>query len=287
MGADKLVLLSHSIKRKYRNLAGTMGEPQGGYSRLIDLRKTQEKLPALLYCGGIHNGAHKLQFVDIGRLGLSRVRTITEKIFGDLKFVRIYRIDWCLDLWGLSALDVARYCRIARAQNCGVTRSRSGFSFYLRHSKEHVLLIYDRLSRLRSIRHPLAKCYATDDQIARIEVQLRGKGLPYRRFRDIERYGEVDLLSGMAFWELARKKRNLSTTDSLAAEGLLSQIEQFGLQMTSKRYTAQTWAYLAKRNLIPASELPFPNLGKLMRKGVRDWLEDRIRFPRLRKKVLP
>ncbi len=286
MGADKLVLLSDSIKRKYRALAEAMGESKGGYSRLIDLRKAPERLPALLYCGGIHNGINKLQFVDVRCLGLSRVRKIAEKIFGDLKFVRIYRIDWCVDLWGIPALEVARYCRIVRAQNCGVMRSRSGFSFYLRRSKEHVLLIYDRLARLRSIRHPIAEYYSSDDQIARIEVQLRGKGLPYRRFGDIERYAEVDLLPGLSFWESARKKTKLSTTDCLAAEGLLCQIEQLGLQVTSKRYSAQTWAYLTKKYLIPASELPFPSLRKLMLKGVRDWLEDRIRFPRLGMKGL-
>lgn len=284
-GADKVVLLSHFIESKYLKLAREKGKPTSGYSRFIDLRKTPEELPVLLYCGGIHNGIHKLQFVDVGHLGLSRTRKIAKTIFGDLRSVRIFRIDWCIDLWGYSALDVARYCRLARVQNCSVICSRSGITFYLRDSKEHVLLIYDRLDRLRSIRHPLAECCSSDDQVTRVEVQLRGRGLPFRRLRDIERYAEVDLLSGMSFWELPRKKENLSTTDALAAEGLLSQIERFGLQVASKMYTAQTWAYLSKKYLIPASELKFPNLEKLMRKGVRDWLEDRLRFPRLGKKV--
>jgi hypothetical protein len=98
MGADKLVLLSVWIKRKYRELAEALGKSKGGYSRFIDLRKAPEKLPAFLYCGGIHNGIRKLQFVEVGCLGLSRVREIADTVFGELKLVRIYRIDRCVDL---------------------------------------------------------------------------------------------------------------------------------------------------------------------------------------------
>jgi hypothetical protein len=286
MGADKLVLLSRSIRSKYLRLAREKGERKGGYSRVIDLRETPEKLPVLLYCGGIHNGIHKLQFVGVAHLGLSRVREIASQIFGDLRFVRIFRIDWCIDLWGISVLDFALYCRLTRAQNCKVVRSRTGISFYLGDSKQRVLLIYDRLARLRAIRDPLAEYYSTSDQLTRVEVQLRGRGLPYRRLRDIERYGELDLLSQLSFWEIKRtNKKSLKPIEALATEGLLYKIDRFGLQATSKMFASQAWAYLQRKLLTPASKSELLRVSTLMKKSIRDWLEDRIRFPRLEKKV--
>jgi hypothetical protein len=285
VGADKVILLSRTIRSRYLQLAREKGERKGGYSRFIDLRKTPEKLPALLFCGGIHNGIHKLQFVGVAQLGLSRVREIASQIFGDLRFVRISRIDWCVDLWGISVLDFALYCRLTRAQNCKVVRSRSGISFYLGNSKQRVLLIYDRLARLQAIRDPLAEYYSTSDQITRVEVQLRGRGLPYRRLRDIERYGELDLLSRLSFWEIKRtNKKTLRPIEVLAAEGLLYKIDRFGLQATAKMFASQAWAYLQGKFLTPASKSEFLGISTLMKNSIRDWLEDRIRFPRLTKR---
>ena len=69
---------------------------------------------------------------------------------------------------------------------------------------------------------------------------------------------------------------------SLAAEALLRRIDEVGLQMALKMFSAQERAYIVKKFLRPASDSKFPDLNKLMRKRVREWLSDVIRFPRLR-----
>lgn len=280
MCVDKVEGLSDSVKRTYRKLAEEHGKPQGGYSRFLDLRKTPQSLPALLYCGGIHNGVNKLQFTDAARLGLSGVRKITEEVLGDSRFVRIARLDLCLDLWDVPAHDLAVYCRIARAQNCSVEKSRSGVTFYLRRSKQHVVLVYDRLARLRAIRRSPLDYPPGIEHVARLEVQLRGRALPFRNFRDIERYSDIDVLSGISFWKCGFKAEGLTTTAALAAEALLSMINDYGLQVTSKRFSPQTWMYLQNKFLIPASPSSIPNLKRLMRKSIREWMKDHIRYPR-------
>lgn len=284
MPADKIVLLSHRIAPRFLKLAEQGGDRKGGYASYIDLSRTSAKLPVRLYCGGIHNGIHKIQFIDPAHLGLSRVREIVLDVFGDTEHVRISRLDWCVDLWGISAEDVALYCKLARVQNSSVERSRSGVSFYLRRSRNHILLLYNKVQQLRSNHDPLAEYYSRDDSWTRVEVQLRGRALPYRKLADIKNYADMDLLSGISFWSIGRKKEGLTPRDALAAEALLHKIEQLGLQVTSKLYPSSKWAYLQEKFFIPASESQFPNLSRLMQSSIRDWLQNRIRFPRLQKR---
>jgi hypothetical protein len=234
----------------------------------------------LLYCGGIHNGVHKLQLIEVARLGLSRVRKIIDEVFGDPRFIRIARIDLCIDLWDVSAHDLAIYCRIVQAQNCSIEKSRSGVTFYLRRSKQHVVLLYDRLARLRAIRRSPVDYPPSVEHVARLEVQLKGRALPFRNFRDIEQYPDLDVLSGISFWKSGFKREGLTTTAALAAEALLRTINDYGLQVTSKRFSPQTWMYLQNKLLIPASRPSVPNLKRLMRNAIRDWMKDRIRYPR-------
>jgi hypothetical protein len=116
----------------------------------------------------------------------------------------------------------------------------------------------------------------------RIEVQYKSGGLPFRKFKDIQRYAEIDMLEALSFWEAGRKRERLSPIQSLAAEGLLRKIDEVGLQVALKMFSAQERAYIVKKFLQPASESKFPDLNKLMRKRVQEWLSDVIRFPRLR-----
>jgi hypothetical protein len=66
--------------------------------------------------------------------------------------------------------------------------------------------------------------------------------------------------------------------------GMLGDAEyEIGLQMTLKSFSAQERAHVVKKFLQPALS-KFPDLNELMRKRVREWLSDVIRFPRLRKR---
>jgi hypothetical protein len=249
------------------------------YSRYLDLRKVQTGLPVRLYTGGIHNGLHKLQFDDeVAFLGLKKTRELVRRICGDIDGIRIYRIDWCRD-YDIALLDLALYCRIARAQNCTFINSRTGPTFYLRRSKAYVLYMYDKLRELKAKGDHIAKNCILEGPWTRVEVQYRGSGVPFRNFADMERYTELDMLTDLSFWKAGRKRKGLSPTDSLASEALLIRINDFGLQAALKMFPAQERPYIVKKFLESSGE-PFPNLNSLMRKSVREWLEDVIRFPR-------
>jgi hypothetical protein len=260
-------------------MADRKGKPKAGYSRFLDLRP-ECQFPTFLYSGGFYNDINKLEFIDVAHLGLRRITEVAEEIFGAVRATRIFRIDWCVDLVGVPLLDLALYCRIPFAQNCSVERSRSGTTFYLRRSKESVLLVYDRLARLKATGDPLAKVYDGKDHLTRVEVQFRGGGVPIRHFCDIRKYAKIDLVPDLAFWKFPKKRDGLRPIQLLAAEGLLNRIQKLGLQATSKTFSAQEWAYLTKKFLIPIPEEDCPDLNELMRKSARDWLNDRIRFPR-------
>jgi hypothetical protein len=276
--ADKLILLSRYVTKKYRRLAEEKGERKWGYAKVLDLRKTDPTLPVILYCGGYRDGINKIQFIDVSHLGLTRVQEIAAEIFGYINLVSISRLDWCVDI-DIPLLDLALYCRIARAQNCKVEQSRTGPTFYLRFSKACTIYMYDKHRQLKAKGDPIAKKYKLMGPLTRIEIQFKGNGLPFKNFVDIKRYAELDLLANLSFWRRGRKGDGLKPMESLAAEGLLRKIDEHGLQMALKMFSAQERAYIVRRLLRPDSKLPA--LNELMRKSVRDWLEDVIRFPRL------
>jgi hypothetical protein len=279
MPADKLTLLCPRLSRQFEKIADRKGKPKAGYSRFLDLR-SECKLPTFLYHGGFYNDINKLEFIDVAHLGLSRITELADEIFGALWATRIFRIDWCVDLLGVPLMDLALYCRIPFAQNCSVERSRSGVTVYLRRSKDNVLLVYDRLARLKSTGAPLVKIYDGKDYLTRVEVQFRGGGVPIRRFSNIRKYARIDLLPDLAFWKLPLKRHGLRPIESLAAEGLLNRIQNLGLQATSKTFSSQEWAYLTKKFLQQRPERELPDLNELMRKSTWEWLNDRVRFPR-------
>jgi hypothetical protein len=283
MPADALVLLSPDIIPEFQTLAEKKGKRIGGWARYLDLSETVFELPVRLFCRGIHDGTNKLQFVDVAELGLTRTREIAKTICKRLNSVTISRIDWCVDLWKISPIDLALYCRLGRARNCAFEKSHKGITFYPRRSRARSDLIYDRLARLRAIGDPLADYYTLGDKMTRVEVQMKGKGIPFRSFSEIEQYADLDMLPSLSFWNAGRKQDGLTSMNALAAEGLLRRIEEYGLQQVSKMYSSQTWGYLQKRLLVPASESEFPDVNRLLKQSTRDWLEDRFRFPRLRK----
>src|ERR1700687_3647729 len=185
MPADKLVLLSQNLKPELERLVKERGHPKGKYSHFLDLRKTELALPVRLFCGGSINGTNKLEFIRVASLGLSRVEQIVLDVFGDLQSAKICRLDWAVDFLGKNPCDLAVRCRVSGVQSCRFYRSRGRVSFYPHFSRDRVILIYDRLKRMQSKGDPLARIFREEDDLTRIEVQFRGKGIPIRDFVNI------------------------------------------------------------------------------------------------------
>jgi len=280
MPADKLILLSRNVASKFACAVETKGHPKGKYSRYLDLRKTAYALPVRLYCGGSFNNTNKVEFVQVATLGLSRVEQIVEEICGNLPEPIICRVDWAVDLLGMGFWDLVACCRVAGIQNSRLYHSRGGDSFYPHCSRDRALLMYEKLRRLRLEGDPLAEIFRKDDQMTRLEVQFRGKGVPIREFAHIRRYGDIDLLKGVSFLELRQLRSTLKPQQRLAAERLQSMVQEVGLQNASKRFSPSEWVYLCDTYFEPASKAALPDIRALMQKSARDWLEDRIRFPR-------
>lgn len=281
MPADKLILLSPLLKRPFSLLAEEQGQPKGGYRSFLDLSQTKFNLPVRIYCGGIRNGINKIEFVGVARLGLAQTEKITKSICGDLRpHLRISRIDWAVDILGISAWELAATCRVSGTQNSAFYHSRSGVSFYPHQSRKHAILIYERLKHLRAKHDPLANVFLFDDHLTRIEIQLRGAGVPIRRFIDIRGYADIDLLNRVTFLKFRQLPPKSKPQQILAAERLQCLVQELGLQNASKRFSPSEWAYLNKKFFRPASQAEVPNIPSLMRKSIRDWLEDRLRLPR-------
>ncbi len=281
MTADKLELLSYKIQPQYLDLAIDGGARTGGYAYVVEL----PKMSAVLYCRGYRDGIHKLIFRNVAQLSHTYCKRAVREVFGDSSTVRIARVDWCVDILGISLMDLALHCRLGRVQNCRIDRSRTGITYYPRFSKARTVLLYDKLRELESKHDPTFEKYVIEGPLTRVEVQFK-RNLPYRKFDDLKRYAELDLFPNVSFWQPRRKRDGLKTKDTLAAEGLLRRIEEYGLQLASKMFSPPDWAYLTKTLLQPASDSKFPDLNKLLQKSARDWLADRVRFPRLEKKVI-
>jgi hypothetical protein len=280
MPADKLILLTQNVASKFECAVKTKGHPKGNYSRSLDLRKTAYGLPVRLYLDGSFNGTNKIEFIQVATLGLSRVEQIVKDICGNLKEPIICRVDWAVDLMGMNPWDLAACCRVSGIQSSKLYHSRGGDSFYPHFSRERVLLIYDKLKRLRLKGDPLAEGFKGNAQLTRLEVQFRGKGVPIREFAHIRRYGDIDLLRGVSFLRLQQLRSTLKPQQRLAAERLQSLAQEVGLQNASKRFSASEWQYLSKTYFEPATKATIPDIRALMQKSARDWLQDRLRFPR-------
>jgi hypothetical protein len=278
--ADKLILLSRHIEKRFKKLA-EREKPRGRYSHFIDLQQTEFRYPAQLYCGGSVNKINKIVFVGLAGLGLTATTRIVGSICGDCCLVTIHRLDWCVDIFGISAWQFAMACHVAGVQSSKFYRSRSGVSCYPHASRERTLLVYERLSYLRSKHDPSTKYYKADDQLTRIEVQLCGKGVPIRGLNQIQRYADIDLLRNVTFLKFRPFRRNLKPLQLLAAHGLQALVQAFGLQNALKRFSAAESAYLIQKFFEP--DMDMPDVHFLMQESTRDWLEDRLRFPRLRR----
>ncbi len=237
-------------------------------------------LPVRLYYRGRHNGINKAELIDVAKLGLPQTQRIVETIFPDLKQVRIYRIDLCLDVMGYSPWFFVTNTRVPKLQNFALYRSRGAISFYLQFSSQNKIVFYDRLRLLKKQNDPLARVFGPEDRLTRIEVQLMGAAVPFKRFLNIRRYSGIDLLENVKFASLRPEPDEAKPMPFLAATGLRSLITKHGLQTASKMFSSPSWAWLERRFLKPMMAAAVPDLSARMRKSVTDWLEGRIRFPR-------
>ena len=251
-----------------------------GYERCVDLRETALKLPVKLFYRGRHTQIHKLEFIEVARLGLPRTREIAESIFPNLERVGIYRIDLCIDLLGFSPWFFVSNVRLPRQQNFALYRSRGAVSFYLQFSAQQKILFYDRLRLLRKEKNPLAELYKPDDKLTRIEVQMRGAAVPFGRFLDISRYVEIEPLEHLQIAQLRVDPGKSTPVKVLAAFGLRWLVRKYGQQAASKMFPPSAWAALQKAYLDRMERSDFPPLRLLMRKSIMRWLNGQIRFPR-------
>ena len=236
-GIDKLVLLSDDISESFHELARENGINKGGYAHVLDLSQTHQKLPVILHCDGLHNGVHNIDFVRVARLGRRRTLQILRTIVGHLSKARIYRIDCCVDLLGVSVWDLAEACSISRTQNYRLYRSRGGVTLYLQHSQHQKIVLYDKVKQPAAKCSPWVRMFQPDDQLTRIEVQLSGPSVPFRKVRHLYRYSELDLLAHVKFGQLNKLPGDAKPLHRLAMEGLRHSIRRYGLQATKKRFS--------------------------------------------------
>lgn len=279
---DKLTLLSSVISNKFAAIAQEEGEPAGGYASCVDLRETKCGLPARLSYRGRHNGIHKLDIIDVARQGLPHTHEIVQSIFPELQRVRIYRVDLAVDLLGLSPWFFVTNARMSRRQNYALYRSRGAVSFYLQFSKQRKIVFYDRLRLLRKHKDPLANIFKTNDQLTRIEVQLMGAAVPFRRFAELHRYADIKPLAHLHFRKLCVAGDESTPTKRLAAYGLRWLISKNGQQATSRMFSTPEWAALRRGYLEPMEQSEIPEIGVLMRRSIRRWLKGQIYFPRVK-----
>jgi hypothetical protein len=280
MPCDKLTLLSKRIRKRLLREAEKTGKPRWGYKNYLDLRTTKHNLPIHLYCNGRRNGIHKIEFIDVSRLGLSRTRAIARLILPPHARPTITRIDWCVDLPDVPLSDVAASCLAARAQNCAYYHSRNGSSFYPQRSSQRSLLIYEKLRRARVRHEPFAEMFPNSSDVTRIEIQLRSRGVPIRSFERISEYADLDLLANVSFACFVIPP-GLAAIERLAAQALKTCAGEVGLQRLSKNFSRSEWAKILSTFLRRTPSNGLPDIHALFQKSKRDWLESRIRFPRL------
>lgn len=280
-GVDKLVLLRCSIKRSFQQLARKKGMRKWGYRHVIDLRAEDEKLPIRLYCDGIHTGIDKIEFIDVADFGLRRTLEHLKVVADNPSAAKIYRIDCCVDIWDVAAWDLARIGFMSGSQNFKLYKCRGAVSLYLQHSKNKKILLYDKARELKAHRSPSALVLPPGVELTRIEVQLSGPDVPFRRIYDISRYAEVNLLDGVKFGRLRSTSDGKRLLHSMAAAHFIGECEKFGLHATLKQYPSSHRAYLQKLFVEEVKDNEVPDIGRLLRKAIEDWLEGRVRFPRL------
>ncbi len=123
--------------------------------------------------------------------------------------------------------------------------------------------------------------YGPKDELTRIEIQLKGAGVPYKKVRHIHQYDNINLLSGLKLRRVVSSSKYKTPLRTMAAAYLANQIEDYGLHAALKHFQSSHRAYIVKLFLEGVDGGEAPDMRRRMRKAIQDWLEDRIRFPRV------
>jgi len=281
-GIDKLELLTKCVRKRFRALARRKGSRRKGYLHVVDLRNTHYKLPVILHCDGCYNGIHKIEVVGVAQLGLRRTRQILKQVLPNLVAARIYRIDVCTDVPGIWVWDLAERMFVSRTQNFQIINKRGGASFYLQKSSDKTIVLYDKIKQYRAIGDPMAHLFRPGDHLTRIEVQLKGHGVPFKKIRDLHRYVDVDFLEQVHFRKLRALRDDAKPLHLLAAAQLQHLTQKYGLLATKKRFSPSQWAYIERTLFQVLEGKEIPDLRFRLKRSIEDWLENRLRFPRSR-----
>ena len=212
----------------------------------------------------------------------SAVRTIgaPQSVSGNIDHAKICRIDLCLDIPRKSVEYFVSNIQIPRIQNYKIFRSRGAVSYYLQISSSRTTLIYDKRAEQRANQSPDNKIVYSRDSLTRIEVQLKGAGVPFKRLENIHKYARIDLLENLRWLRLRTKAEPSKAAQYLAQEGLRALIRTNGLQRVSKMFPSAVWAWIREKYFEPMQNSDRPKLNARLRKSVQEWLDRRIRFPR-------
>jgi len=131
----------------------------------------------------------------------------------------------------------------------------------------------------------MAELYGADDHLTRIELQLSGAAVPFRRFSDVDRYAELNPLKHVRMTRFQVQADRYTAVKRLAAYGLRWLISKYGLQATARMFSSPEWAALKNVYLKEIQDSEIPDVNSLMRKSIRRWLRGQIYFPRFRTQV--
>jgi hypothetical protein len=273
---DKLELMSSSITAEFKAHATELGERAYRYSKWLDLRKVHPTLQAELFYEHRPTMKHKLRLIGVAKLGRTVTAEIISRVFPRPDGIKIHRIDFCVDLFGVPVMSLAENICLPGTHNFKIYKSRDGISQYLQCSDPRTVLAYDKVRADKALRHS-----NLDIEISRLEVQLRGKGVPIRDFRDIHEYLEYDLLGPLEIREVIAAFDTTKPISFLAARGFRSVVSEYGLDGALKLFRSANRQFLRSKFLEAPLKDRLAALAAGMRKGTAEWLADRIRFPRL------
>jgi hypothetical protein len=80
---------------------------------------------------------------------------------------------------------------------------------------------------------------------------------------------------------LKRLRDDAKPLHLLAAGGLRRFIHKYGLQAARKRFSPSQWSYIEKTLFRTLEGEEIPDLQLRLKRSIEDWLENRIRHPRL------